>query len=732
MNDELPDPRLDACLRAVPLPEDLLARLRVAAGPADEELDAALVDVPVPAGFSQRLHAAVEDQMIEDILVTVDVPPNLLARLRIIPEVGSAPAWRRLALAACLMVVVGSLYGLGLYSILGAVRPAEAIAASLAPLDLGPLRLQTEEAFVPIVHLPPTRQLPVAPSPPAAPHDEIEVTFVAFEQRPTPGAAGELLALLAAGMRPSDDTILMRWRALGAPQRAEPSLPDLVSVAAPRAPGPPLPPVRGYDRAFRLRHDQHPPVSPAANATLATSHVPLTGRSDSVDLTRRQLVAGRLPDEEQVRVEDFLASLDYHFPVPAGNELTIHTAAGPALFASQPHHLLQVGIQGPRAARPNPATHLAIALDISTSMSRGQRLVMATQALAKLFRHVGPDDHVSLIVFHHDAVRLVENLERGQIGQLAAALAPLRASGGDNFAGGLQQAISTLLAAGLDDRVARSLVVLTDGQCSLPPQAEAGVRDLLRAADAEEIRTTVVQVGPPVGTELPTGKPLWETLGPCPGTTFRQAVDAREVRWRVVEALTGQPVAVADKPAIRVTFDPRTVKAYRLVGHGATQFRGQETPPESTALHDAEGATVLYELWLHPNRSEAQIARVEASWRDPRSGRRRTTPGTVVNRSQIVSSVAEMAPSLQAAAVAAELGGMLSGTHEFELSGPGGFEHRKKRRDFGSLATACEQLSPQLASWSEFQSMMKLVETLDRELGHPGPTRPRKLNRENR
>lgn len=705
--DPLPDPLLDAKLRDVPLPEDLLARLRTASVPDDDELDEAIRDVPVSSDFTQRLQARLDESILDDALRDVPVPGDLLARLHVIPESRAPAGWRRLALAACLMLVVGGLYGLTLGAVLNAVRPRAAAASPLAEIDLGPLELELRQVHAPVVQVPRERPLPVPYTPARLEPEGIQVELIAFDRRVMPGAAGQLAALQATDFRPDDDVFRLRWGALGAPHFGDSPPFDLEQVPAPRAPGHDLPIVRGYDRVFWKKHGIHPPISPARHPRLAQSGLSLSTRTDSLELTRRRLAAWRLPDAAHIRVEDFLAAIDYQFARPQRGAVAIRTAAGPAPFARQPHQLLQIGLQAGRAPRSPRGTHLTVALDLSTSMGAGDRLEMAKRALNRLANFAGTDDRISLIAFHHDVFPLVEALPPEQLAELPAITASLRAAGGDNLAGGLQEAVSILLGSGLDDQYARSLIVLTDGQNNLPARARALTGSLLEIAAEHDVQTTFVQIGegadePPFVADL-RGR----------GSSWVQAATSQDVLWGLVEGLTGASVAVAENPFLGVEFNPQAVRAYRLIGHGTLATSDLPSLSETTTLHNDESATALYEVWLYPNEVE-EVAWVRAQWQDPRTGHRHRSPRHTVSRSQFATSVGEMPLSLQAAAVAAEIGKILSESYDFELSGAASFQHQKKSPDFRQLIAACRKLNPSLESWADFQELMGLLTTLDR------------------
>jgi len=707
MNDELPDSLLDAKLREVPLPEDLLSRLRTTLVPDTGELDQALRRIPLPNDFSLRLRMRVDELIIDDVLGDVAVPANLLAKLHVIPESREPAPWRRMALAASLLLIVGGLYGLTLSSLINAVRPRAAVVETLPLIDLGPLQLELRESRAPAVQLPPDSPRPRPFTPSRAKADSLSVELLLFDRHVLPGAAGKMRKLLATDFKPDDDVFSLRWGALGAPHFGDTRDLDLERITLPRASGIDLPMVRGYDRVFWQKTGVHPPLSPAIHPDLKTSRVVLSNRTDSVELTRRRIATHRLPDAAKICVEDFLAAVDYHFPSPMRGAVAIRTAAGPALFEQHRYQLLQVGVKVGRAPRLHAATHLTVALDISTSMGAGGRLEIATRAIAKLAKYAGPSDRVSLVVFHHDVLHLVESLNSDQLDQLTAIVEPLRATGGDNLVSGLRKAVSILAASGLDDQFARHLVVLTDGQNDLPSEARQLIGSMLGVAEEHSIRTTFVQIG------TLTSEPfLVSELQDTGGVSCVQAQTAKEVLWELVEGLTGASVAVADDPVIRVEFNPAAVQAYRLVGHGTKATSSLESLSETTTLHNDEDATALYEVWLYPN-SHDEIAWVQAQWRDPQTGRHRETQRQLVSRLQFVTSVGEMPLSLQSAAVAGEIGKILSGGYDFELYDASSFQRHKKSPDFRRLAEVCQKLNPSLESWAEYRDLVGLLATMD-------------------
>jgi hypothetical protein len=116
-----------------------------------------------------------------------------------------------------------------------------------------------------------------------------------------------------------------------------------VPDVAPRGIAPPA--VKEYPRLRLLTDGVHPFVSPADDQQLQRTTVPLTSDTSTYQLTKSYLAQGRLPEPDQVRVEDFLAALDYDFTPPTNGPLSVHAVAGPSHFGEPHTILLLVGIQ---------------------------------------------------------------------------------------------------------------------------------------------------------------------------------------------------------------------------------------------------------------------------------------------------------------------------------------------------------------------------------------------------
>jgi len=140
---------------------------------------------------------------------------------------------------------------------------------------------------------------------------------------------------------------------------------------------------------------------------------------------------------------------------------------------------------------------------------------------------------------------------------------------------------------------------------------------------------------------------------------LHQAATPAQVRRALREELYGVSQTAASDVRLSVTFNPKSVLLYRLLGHEAAPA----APAAKLAadLHFDQAAAGLYELLLVPE-GEELLAEVTVQWRDAAGGEEREERRSI-HRSQIAGSFAESSAALQAAALAAETAELLRGSY---------------------------------------------------------------------
>jgi len=628
---------LDAQLRDVSLPADLLARLRRTAIAGDDALDAAVADVPLPVGLLDRLQ-----------------------------RIGDVPKRRRSIMQ---MVTAASLFfGIGL-SYLGATV---GLLLTTAPRDHADRTPLTTHLLVDrggpcadddlIVSVEPSGSfwpdyLLATPSPlEVPPIDPFGLTSPVSDRRD-----GTTEGLIVYGPKQREslmlDTTPFWWGELGA--LGNPVVQDDLSDGLERVPG--LVPrgidwplVSGSNWVFLRQTGIHPPVWPGAHPELQASKVPLAGGTDSYELTRRYVADGELPPRDALRTEEFLAAVDNLLPAPKSEAMGLIVTGGPSPFRGGDLRLLQVGVRAhTRIQEKRPPVHLVVAVDVSASMRLGGRMDTIRGGLAEAIDRLGDNDRFSLIAFGSRARVVAEGAAPDDRAQLLEAVDGLEVESSTNLAAGLQWAYAVAMRQAVSPDTRIRVVVLTDGRTHLDETTEQHVGERLAEAADRDILLEIIDLSEDEGPDRQLA-----ALVRSGGGRIHRATNAEQLRWALDEVLSGRSQRVADDVKLTVTFDPKVVAAYRLFGHEAKPVDGLVPARLEADFHSGQSAMVLYEVQLKQGGGTA-VAEVELVWHEPNSqgpssqGRQHRLVRTI-RRKQFASSWEKTPIWLQAATVAAE------------------------------------------------------------------------------
>jgi Ca-activated chloride channel family protein len=718
MNDSF-DSQLDRRLREVPLPVGLLARLEEIAANApveqhlsqsdgalaylpDAAIDEQLCDIAVPSRLVDRIQQVVAtaalNEQIDAELIDIAVPRSLLASLRTIPWETRRRQIRQWAVAALLMLMLGS----GYYGLLGVwlatFQPAPRPELAWIDLDEDPVRLQSEfpTSFVsldPIAPIQRERPLPEVLTVPTIP-----ASLVGFTPDRVPlSPVEEVQSQLASGWQPWQDLLLLRYGLLGSPSDAQDRLPPLETLRAPSFSGlrPSL--SRDFDRQFLLKEGVHPVVAPTS-PELCTLQIPLSRDTTSMRAAWDSLRAGRWPEADEMHVADFLAALQVPLQSPAPGEVALRAAAGPSPFGKAGAQLLQVNVAvGDIPAAQRAPMYLTVALDISTSMNLAGRMDTARASLLTMLDQLGPEDRLSLLFFNERHDFEIAAVGREEIRELRGMLNSLKGAGGTNLAAAIQRAASLAMSEVSQPNIQRKLVLLTDGRANLSRDTQEALGQLMSELRERGVQWTIIDLG-----DGPEPDPQLLALAQASQAQLHRARNQQEGRWLLTDELLGRSTVLASEVTLTLTFDPRAVAAYRLVGHEPSRLAGLAPVVASLDLHAGEAVGGLVELWLRPN-SQDDVAIATAQWREPTTGEVRHVIQRI-SRLQFAPSFAEAPLALQAAAIAAETGEVLKQS-PFQGS---------RARALERVQLVASRVNPRLAESESYQRFVRFIEAAER------------------
>ncbi|MBN2476107.1 MAG: von Willebrand factor type A domain-containing protein [Pirellulales bacterium] len=696
--------RQDAELRAVALPEGLLRRLRQIALADDAGLDEAVRHVRLPAGLTDRLRRSllVDDEALDAAIRGIPTPVGVAGRLRRVPK-----NWIRLArltewaTAASLLIAIGASYlGAMIAFLWTTYPPADVARPNLASSTVQFLGPSDSSAAVLATTILPDDEALIGGTATGTRVPLLELDPVQFGgSRTAPLAAVNRLfdpSRIGTAADPWLDTTLYRWGVFGAHAPFDDES-ELKKVAAFVPRGVRAPMVPGYPRAFESKYGVHPFVSPESYSELRISVVPLGIDASSYELTRRYLEDGELPPRDKLRTEEFLAAVDYEFPRPKDKAMGLHIAGGPAPFTPGVV-LMQVGVQA-REIRDDrrPPIHLTLAVDTSASMRWGGRLAMIRRALTELGGRLGPEDRISLVEFSEDAELTVDTAGAENLDYLMAGVAALRPKTSTNVGAGLSLAYAVAGRPVGRRETARHVVLLTDGLAELSRGETDRIEARLAEAADGGVTLNVLDLAPEKEFGLPD--PQLAGFSQAGGGGVHRAASADQIGWVLREIITGKSQRVAAEARLEVSFNPKVVLAYRLIGHEPNVTTAR---PEAD-FYSGQSATAVYEVQLKPG-ATGEVATAEVTWRDAQ-GDHHDRASRKIHSNQFSPMLLDAPLSLQAAAVVVETAKVLRRS-PFTPEWP-------KPASLARVLKLAEELDPQLAqrpTFVEFISMVKQAE----------------------
>ncbi|MEX2138618.1 MAG: VWA domain-containing protein [Pirellulales bacterium] len=712
MSPQPGDAWIDDELRNVALPADLLPKLHAIAALDDAELDRALRDVAPPPALLDRLRSiGSRDELdVDDELRHVVLPVSLAERLRRIPSAvrrskRTKVVVRRFAIAASLLLAMGVGY-------LAAISPALFNRPRQQLVDKRPLAGQpATNAKQPQRDRPTTPPAPITDNgsklvqsaPPSEAVRDGSVTQPRDIEGPAPATSEVAESRSDDSQRLTNDLgrdpLLPDVLAAGvAPDR----LPPLESMPTPMWRGVTPPRVRGYDLRFQLTHGVHPFASPAANPALETCPVPLVTSSASFDATVALVAEQRLPPPHRIRTEEFLAAMDYGFPLPEGSALGIRTAIGPSPFGTSGSSLLQVAAQGKALSRGvKGAWHVVAILDTSASMRWENRWETARLGLRKLIERMTPADRVSIVLMGDKAEIVAERQSPAEALRALEALPDQPSARAVNVVDAVEMANEAAVRGAA--QAAGRVVLLTDGQVQLNEPVNLRIESVVQAVVNQGHRFEVLDLREDGTIDSELNRIAAAANGKAGSSgAVSQTSTADWIRWRLLEIADGQSQVVAANATMKVTFKPDAVAMYRLLGHEATSFAALVNTTVEADLRAGEAATGLFEVILKPDGGET-IATVEVTWRDPKTGAEQS-------RRQTVSRL-QLAPSFHQAPLSLQTGALAAQTAEILRNSFFAPAHSHSLSDVAELSV---QLNPRLRERPSFAKLMTLIEQAQR------------------
>lgn len=614
----------------------------MAMGDDDRRLDARLRDVPVPAKTVRALsaEAVFDDACIDQLLAEVSPPQDLIRRLRVAlaapsPRRGAidldrvelghrasamrpGPMARRLLMLAKDAAAVATALAVAWAMFAGGAAVSRRLAA--------PPRAEIAAAAERSMPRSEPSVLAASPQPPAAVTAPLAVTapppraiapVTEAPVDPLPAVASRALESTARTEAPP----VVRGAAVGTGgdhDGGPAATPGVRLVEPPRDAWRAVPRVRGFDIAFEMAHGESPFADPGVPG-LAGDVPPLNLRTDTFDRFVRQPPRRQRPQTRVLRMEDVLAAI----PAAAAS-------SGPRAAAGGGMRLEVGGVRSLRSVRGAPSLIVEVAATAESLRGREQPPLDAVvvidrsvgcdplvwpwlcRGLAAVAARMGSQDRITLVV-GGPVPRLA--VRRGDAAAIAAVATELERLPPTDVA----DIDAALRLAATEAAGSRRLVVLAQRETAEHGRTEtrlalSGWHETLAGSGGERSDGTAREAA----VRFVLVDPAEEADGRGDAATFGGTpADATSIRRAALRQVFVADTLVARQCRLAVTFDPRHVSAYRLVGHRQSAMESLASAPTATIdLHAGETVRAVYEVVPRGRPADAAVS-AAVEWRSP-------------------------------------------------------------------------------------------------------------------
>ncbi len=315
-----------------------------------------------------------------------------------------------------------------------------------------------------------------------------------------------------------------------------------------------------------------PPVAVTENPFVDARLEPRSTFSIDVDTAsysrvRRALERSYLPPPSEVRIEELVNYFPYDYAPPVASlwsgtpAFAVSTEVAEAPW-NRSHRLLRVGIRGKSVEmKERPGSNLVFLVDVSGSMDAADRLPLLINALGLLVDTLDERDHVALVVYANRSGVVLPSTSGTEKSTIRSALAGLKAGGGTNGESGIKIAYDEALKGFVRGGTNR-VILATDGDFNVGVSSREELDRLITNEAKSGVFLSVLGVG--------TGNyrdSALEALADKGNGNYAYLDSLDEAKKVLVEQASGTLLTIAKDVKIQMTFDPKAVQSFRLIGY---------------------------------------------------------------------------------------------------------------------------------------------------------------------
>lgn len=341
----------------------------------------------------------------------------------------------------------------------------------------------------------------------------------------------------------------------------------------------------------------------------------------SYTVMRRFISDGYLPDDDSVRVEEYINYFEQGYDSPDESAFAIYLEGAPSPYADN-YHVLRVGVKGYDIdPEMRDDVILTFVIDVSGSMDRENRLELVKDSLRLLVDELRPTDEVGIVVYGSEARVVLAPTPVEERREIMRAIQRLRPEGATNAEQGLTIAYQ-MASEAFDPSVTNRVILCSDGVANVGHTGPESILNIIEAHAKDGIYLTTVGFGMGNYNDV-----LMEQLADNGDGFYAYVDDIKEAERVFVHNLPSTLQVIARDAKIQVNFNPEIVSRYRLIGYenrdvADEDFRNDAVDAGEIGL--GHSVTALYEVKFHKEALERAASmpalNVYLRWEDPDSG----------------------------------------------------------------------------------------------------------------
>jgi Ca-activated chloride channel family protein len=414
---------------------------------------------------------------------------------------------------------------------------------------------------------------------------------------------------------------------------------------------------------------------------------------------RDELLSGRLPSPDSVRVEEFVNYFDQDYPAPPEVAFAVYADAAPSPFySSDLATLLRIGVQGYRVSdEERRPLVLTFVIDVSGSMAAEGKLEMVKEALALLARQLRPSDSVAIVAYSTEAWTVLGPTSGYNHQEIINAIYTLSPMHTTNVGAGLRLGYQLAWSAFREGATNR-VILCSDGVANEGVTDADGILEYVHSYTERGITLTAVGVG--LGEYNDT---LLEQLADRGDGNYFYVDTYEEARRVLVDDLVSTLQVIALNAKIQVDFNPDVVSCYRLIGYenrGVADQDFRNDTVDAGEIGAGHSATAIYAVQFRPE-ATGRIATIQLRWEDPDDHAVREINGNF-NTWDLTPSYESASPRYRLSVLVAQFAEILRGS-------PFAYTNQ-----LGILSQKAFQLTELLPEDADVRELAELIATAER------------------